>query len=57
MENTENKTTEKRYIVKYKTLKPISYGEKIVDATDKMNAYDIFMNKNKYCDVIEINAL
>jgi hypothetical protein len=47
----------KRYVVKYRILKPISYGEEIIEATDKWNAYDIFMNSHQYCDVVNINVL
>jgi len=47
----------KRYVVKYKILKPVSYGEEIVEATDKWNAYDIFMNSHQYYDVVDINVL
>jgi len=44
----------KPYIVKFRRLKPISYGEEIVKATNKWNAHDIFMNSHQYCDVVDI---
>jgi hypothetical protein len=47
----------KRYVVKYKVLKPVSYGEEIINATDKWNAYDIFMNTHNYSDVMDVNVL